>query len=79
MSKEQANRAEVTAWLEPPRDNQLNNEMASPTVDYPSDHYALAYEVELKPPLPKFPRFDFMGELRGAEHGIERVADVGDN
>jgi hypothetical protein len=48
VSKEDANRLEVTAWLEPPADDQLDKEMGSPCIDYPSDHYALAYEVEFK-------------------------------
>lgn len=33
VSKEEANKMEVTAWLDPPRDDQLNKEMAAPCVD----------------------------------------------
>ena len=59
LSKEKAAKAEVTGWLEPPESSQLNTTTASPTINYPSDHYALAYEVEFKNPKRKFPRFQF--------------------
>lgn len=48
VSKEEANRLEVTAWLDPPTDDQLDQEMANPCINYPSDHYAQAYEIEFK-------------------------------
>ena len=57
LSKEKAAKAEVTGWLEPPEQSQLNTETASPTVNYPSDHYALAYELEFKTKPRRFPKF----------------------
>lgn len=53
---------EVTAWLDPPRDDQLNKEMAAPCVDQPSDHFASAYEVEFKP-KGTFPKFIKIGNV----------------
>mmetsp|Transcript_10319 Transcript_10319/g.17341 ORF Transcript_10319/g.17341 Transcript_10319/m.17341 type:complete len:95 (+) Transcript_10319:403-687(+) len=51
VSKEDALRMDVKAWLDPPSNSQLDLEIGSPCLDYPSDHYALAYEVEIQPPL----------------------------
>lgn len=49
-SREEAqSRMEVVGWLDPPSDDQLNKEMASPCIDQPSDHFAQAYEIEFKP------------------------------
>ena len=46
--EEAAARMEVVGWLEPPEDELLDKEMASPCIDQPSDHFAQAYEVEFK-------------------------------
>ena len=62
VSKEEANKMEVTAWLDPPRDDQLNKEMAAPCVDQPSDHFAMAYEVEFKR-NGVFPKFSQMANV----------------
>ena len=45
VSKEEADQVEVTAWLDPPREDQIDQVMGSPCKDYPSDHYAMAYKI----------------------------------
>ena len=47
-SIEEATRLQVTKWLEPPGQDQLDQEMGAPCRDYPSDHFAQAFEVEFK-------------------------------
>lgn len=63
VSKENKNKLEVIGWLDPPKDSQINLEMANPCDSYPSDHYAIAYEVYFQSPKKKknkFPKFKFI-------------------
>lgn len=45
IGKSYAEDVQVTGWIDPPEEDQLNKEIGSPCIDYPSDHYSLAYEV----------------------------------
>ena len=49
ISKEAAARTKVRRWLSPPREDQLDHKIANPCVNHPSDHYSIAYEVEIVP------------------------------
>jgi mRNA deadenylase 3'-5' endonuclease subunit Ccr4 len=53
VSKNQALNLKVTGWIDPPEEDQLDKEIGSPSVDYPSDHFSLAYEVAFTKPFIK--------------------------
>ena len=50
VDRTSADRMEVTGWLEPPKSTLLDHERGTPSLDYPSDHFALAYDIEFKRP-----------------------------